>query len=140
MRTFLLALRSFAAVFAGYLVIAAGTFLTFELLLGGIGYQKSSASVLALATAGALLSGLAGGLVAAALAGRRPLAHGIALVIPLAFDTSYVIFSGISPDPVWFDLGGSFTLLAGGIFGAWLFQRWRTPTPDAPASPPLPQS
>ena len=81
--TFLSGLRSLFAVVAGFLVIALGTTLTFEVWLGGIGFHKSGPTELALATVGALASGLAGGLVAALVAGRRPLLHAAALLVPI---------------------------------------------------------
>lgn len=115
-------LRSLAAVIAGYLVIVAGTVLTFETMLGGIGYTKSSPTELALATLGALVSGLAGGMTAAWLAGRRPFLHAVGLLVPLGLDTAYVIFSGISSDPVWFDLGGSATLVVGALLGGYVVE------------------
>ncbi len=59
--TFLSGLRSLFAVVAGFLVIALGTTLTFTVWLGGIGFHKSGPTELALATVGALASGLAGG-------------------------------------------------------------------------------
>src|SRR5687767_14761074 len=51
------ALRSVAAVLAGYAVIVAGTTLAFETLLGGIGYYKSSGTVLAIASVAAFVVG-----------------------------------------------------------------------------------
>jgi hypothetical protein len=116
------ALRSVLAVSVGYVVIALGTTLTFEVWLGGIGYYKSSAFVLALATLGALASGFAGGLVAAWLAGRRPFLHAAAILLPIALDTTYVITSGISDDPVWFDLGGGASLVVAALFAGYLME------------------
>lgn len=118
--------RSLAAVIAGYVVIVAGTVLTFETMLGGIGYTKSSPIEIALATLGALLSGLAGGMTAAWLAGRRPFLHAVGLLVPLSLDTAYVIFSGISSDPVWFDLGGSATLVVGALLGGYVVESLKT--------------
>ncbi len=128
------ALRSLLAVVAGYLVIALGTTLTFETWLGGIGYHESPPSELALATLGALLSGLAGGLVAAWIAGRRPLLHGSLVSIPLALDTTWVVTSGISDDPVWFDLGGGLTLMLGAALAGYLLERRRQEPRPAPAT------
>ncbi len=118
-------LRSLAAIVAGYLVIVAGTTLTFETILGGIGYYESSPTELAWATLGALLSGFAGGLVAAWLGGRRPFLHAAGLLVPLAVDTAYVVFSGISSDPVWFDLGGSATLVVGALLGGYVVEKMK---------------
>jgi len=47
-------LRSLAAVLAGFVVIGVGTILTFEVVLGGIGFYKSSPTELVI---GALIAG-----------------------------------------------------------------------------------
>ncbi len=125
MSTLLRALRSVGAVVAGYLVIAIGTTLTLEIWLDGVGYHESPPSELALATFGAVLSGLAGGLTAAWVGGRRPLLHAVGVLVPLTIDTTWVVTSGISHDPVWFDLGGGLTLMATAILGGYLVERHR---------------
>ena len=122
MASLLQAMRSLGAVLVGYLVIALGTTLAFEVCLGGIGYYTSTTKILALATLGALASGFAGGLTAAWLAGRRPLLHAAAILVPIALDTTYVITSGISDDPVWFDLGGSASLVVAALFAGYLLE------------------
>lgn len=112
--------RSLLAIVAGYAVIAIGTILTFEVLLGGISYATSSRTVLAVAMVGAVLSGLAGGYVAARLACCLPVLHASLVLIPLALDTAFVLSSGISADPLWFDLAGSGALMASAVAGGWL--------------------
>ena len=132
--TFLSGLRSFFAVIAGFLVITLGTTLTFAVWLGGIGFHESDPTELALATGGALASGFAGGLVAALLAGRRPLLHAAALLVPIALDTGSIVLFGRSLDPAWFDLGGGATLALGALAAGYLIetkQRTRRPAPQA---------
>ncbi len=114
------ALRSVGAVLAGFAVITMGTVLTFTVLLDGIGYHESSLAELAVATIGALASGLAGGFVAARLAARHPLRHAGALAIPISLDTASILASNASSDPWWFDLGGSATLLLGAVVAGYL--------------------
>ena len=114
------ALRSVGAVVAGFAVIALGTILTFEVLLDGISYHGSSLTELAIATIGALASGLAGGYVAARLAARHPLRHAAALAIPIFLDTASILVSDASSDPWWFDIGGSTTLLLGAVVAGYL--------------------
>ena len=123
MRRFLPALRSLLAIVAGYLAIALGTVLVLELLLGGVGWGKSSPTQLAVAILGTVLSGLAGGWVAARVAGRQPFRHAAGVLVPLALDTIYVITSGVSTNPVWFDLGGSLTLMAASVLAGYLIER-----------------
>jgi hypothetical protein len=116
-------LRSIAAAIAGYLVIVAGTTLAFEYMLGGIGYYKSSPAVLVIASVAALVSGLAGGYVAAWVGGRPYLGNAATVLVPLVLDTTYVITSGISHDPVWYDLFGAGTLMVAAILGGFLKER-----------------
>ena len=114
------ALRSVGVVLAGFAVITLGTVLTFVVLLDSISYHESSLIELAIATIGALASGLAGGFVAARLAARHPMRHAAALAIPISLDTASILASSASSDPWWFDLGGSATLLLGALVAGYL--------------------
>jgi hypothetical protein len=116
------AARSLTAVVAGYAVIVAGTILAFEVWLGGIGYYTSSTSVLAVASLAAFASGLAGGYVAAWLGGRPHQLHAAGVLLPLIIDTTYVVTSGVSSDPLWYDLVGAATLMAAAITGGYVRQ------------------
>ena len=128
------ALRSVAAVLAGYAVIVAGTTLAFESILGGIGYYKSSATVLAIASVAAFVVGFCGGIVSAWVGGRPRLLHAAGLLIPLAIDTTFVVTSGVSSDPLWYDLVGSLTLVVAALAGGYaceLIARRRVALPAA---------
>jgi hypothetical protein len=116
------AVRSIAAVAAGYVVIVAGTILAFEVWLGGIGYHKSSTAVLAVASVAAFVSGFSGGYVAAWLGGRPQLLHAAGVLLPLLLDTTYVVTSGVSRDPLWYDMVGALTLMVAAIFGGYVRQ------------------
>ena len=116
------AARSIAAIAAGYAVIVAGTTLAFEVWLGGVGYYKSSAQVLALASLAAVVSGFSGGYIAAWLGGRPQLLHGAGLLIPLIVDTTYVVTSGVSSDPLLYDLVGALTLMGAAVIGGYVRQ------------------
>ena len=121
MSTIRSALRSVGAVIAGFAVITLGTVLTFTVLAPNFGYSTSGPSDLLLGTLGAIASGLAGGLVAAWLAASSPLRHAAALVIPIGVDTASIVASaGPGSDPLWFDLGGSATLLFSALVGGYL--------------------
>lgn len=119
-RPVLRALRSVAAVLAGYAVIVVGTTLAFETLLGGIGYYKSSGTVLAIASVAAFVVGFCGGFVSAWVGGRPRLPHAAGLLIPLAIDTTFVVTSGVSSDPLWYDLAGSLTLMVAALAGGYV--------------------
>ena len=114
-------LRSVGAVLSGFVVITLGTVVTFKFLVDDFGYYTSGPAELVIATIGALASGVAGGLVAGRLAVRHPLWHAAALAVPIALDTASIIASaGPGSDPLWFDLGGSATLLLGALVGGYL--------------------
>lgn len=110
-------LRSVAAVVVGYLVIVAGTTLAFEVWLGGVGYYESPPQELLLASVAAVISGLAGGFVAAWLSNRRPLLHAVGVLAFLIADTTYVLAYGISKEPVWFSLLSALTLMVSTVVG-----------------------
>lgn len=117
-------LRSVGAILAGFAVITLGTLFTFLVLVENFGYYTSSSVELVIGTLGALVSGLAGGLVAAWLAARHPLWHAAALAIPIGLDTaSFIASAGPESDPLWFDLGGSAVLLVGALVGGYLVAR-----------------
>jgi hypothetical protein len=80
--------------------------------------------VLVAGTLGAVVAGLCGGSTAALVAGSRHFVLGCAVLVFLVIDTA-VVLSRRGPDPVWFDLGGSLTLMAATVAGAWLVARRR---------------
>ena len=129
-------LRSVGAVLVGFAVLTLGTIITFTVLVDDFGYHTSGPADLGIGMIGALASGLAGGIVAGLLAARHPLRHAAALVVPIALDTASIIASaGPGSDPLWFDLGGSATLLAGALAGGYMIAaRARASEPHASAS------
>jgi hypothetical protein len=114
---FVSVLRSLAAVVGGYLTVALGTILTFNVLVGQVTVDSGSLQLI-LGTIGAALSGLAGGLVAGIVAPRFPLAHVAGVLIFLIIDTASVVAKG--PGPLWFDLAGSSVLAITVLIGGWI--------------------
>jgi hypothetical protein len=110
-------LRSIAAIIGGYLAVAAGTIITFNILVGQVTVESSPAQLI-LGTIGAAISGVAGGLVAAIAGPRFPLMHAAGVLILLAIDTASVLAKG--PGPAWFDLAGSSVLAVTVLFGGWM--------------------
>jgi hypothetical protein len=115
-------LRSITAVFGGYLIVALGTILTFNVLVGQVTIDSGPVQVI-LGTIGAALSGLAGGLVAGITAPRFPLAHAAGVLVFLAIDTASVLAK--SSAPIWFDLTGSGVLAITVLIGGWIIARRR---------------
>jgi hypothetical protein len=110
-------LRSVAAVVGGYLTVALGTILTFNVLVGQLTVDSGPLQ-LVLGTIGAALSGLAGGLAAGIVAPRFPFAHAAGVLILLIIDTASVVAKG--PGPIWFDLAGSSVLAITVLLGGWI--------------------
>lgn len=119
-------LRRAVAAILGYGVIVLGTTATFEWIFGGIGFYKSSPAVLAASALGAAISGFCGGLVAGLVGLKAPLRHAAGVLFFLIVDTTYVLTSGISKDPVWFDLIGSLTLMVSCLAAGLLLSRKHT--------------
>jgi hypothetical protein len=117
---FLFALRSVAAVVGGYLIVAAGTILTFNVLVGQMTVDSTPRQLI-LGTIGAVLSGLAGGVVAGIVAPRFPFGHAAAVLLFLAIDTASVLAKGTGP--AWFDLTGSVILAISVLFGGWIIAK-----------------
>jgi hypothetical protein len=115
-------LRSIAAVLGGYLTVALGTILTFNVVVGQVTIDSSPLQ-LASGTIGALFSGLAGGLVAGIVAPRFPFMHAGGVLIFLVIDTASVLAK--SSGLLWFDLAGSTVLAFTVLIGGWLIARRR---------------
>jgi hypothetical protein len=121
---FIEVLRSVAAVLGGYLTVAFGTILTFNVVVGQVTIDSSPFQLI-FGTIGAALSGLAGGLVAGIVAPRFPFAHAAGVLIFLIVDTATVLLSAKSSGPLWFDLAGSAVLAFTVLVGGWIIARRR---------------
>src|SRR3954467_8899137 len=115
---FLFALRSVAAVAGGYLIVAAGTILTFNVLVGQVTVDSNPRQMI-LGSIGAVFAGIAGGVVAGVVAPRFPFGHAAAVLLFLALDTASVLAKGTA----WFDLAGSGILATIVLFGGWIIAR-----------------
>ena len=119
-RRVIFALRSVASVMGGYLTLAAGTILTFNVLVGQVTIDSNPRQMI-LGTIGAVFSGIAGGVVAGVVAPRFPFGHAAAVLLFLALDTASVLAKGTAP--AWFDLAGSGILAISVLFGGWIIAR-----------------
>ncbi|MGI8891476.1 MAG: hypothetical protein ACR2G0_11930 [Chthoniobacterales bacterium] len=123
MTRFVFALRSVAAVLGGYLIVAGGTILTFNILVGQVTVDSQPRQII-LGTIGAVLSGLTGGIVAGTIAPRLPFAHAAGVLLFLALDTASLLSKGSGP--AWFDLAGSSVLAVSVLIGGWIISKWRS--------------
>lgn len=123
MKALVSVVRSILAVLLGFAVIAAGTLLTFNGIVGQVTVASPVWQLLA-GTVGAVLSGLAGGIVAGLVAPRAPVFHALGIWALIALDTASVIAK--SSGPVWFDLAGSSVLAVTAVIGGALVAWWKT--------------
>ncbi|MEO8439901.1 MAG: hypothetical protein ABI540_06720 [Spartobacteria bacterium] len=133
MTRFVFALRSVAAVLGGYLIVVGGTILTFNILVGQVTIDSQPRQII-LGTMGAVLSGLAGGIAAGAIAPRLPFAHAAGVLLFLALDTAVVLAKGSGP--AWFDLAGSSVLAVSVLIGGWIIDKWTSERLDRSAPRP----
>src|SRR5438132_12760232 len=97
-KRFVSVLRSVAAVVGGYLTVALGTILTFNVLAGQMTVNSGPLQLI-LGTIGAALSGLAGGLIAGIVAPRFPFAQVGGGPTFLLIDAVSVVANG--PGSIW---------------------------------------
>ena len=114
------ALRGLASLVVGYAIIVLITSHGFELVHGKGSLWGSAPVVLFEGTIVAVLAGLVGGLVAGLLGPRGGLFNSALVLIPLAIDTTYVLFFFHGTAPWWFDLIGSGTLMMCTLLGGLL--------------------
>lgn len=124
-RALVSALRSLVGIVAGYSLMGLIIYLVFEVGFGGVSYEASPLPVLLAAGLCAFLSAVAGAFVAAWLAGRAPFVHAAVMMVLVTLETTWLVTTGRTTDPVLFDAGAAATLLIGLACGAALYRRWR---------------
>jgi len=120
MTTWLRLGRSVAAVLVGYVLMGALITLVQETWFGGVSYTKSTAGVLVAAGFFTFLAAVVGGYAAGWIAGRRPMLHGLAMSCIVVVETSWLIGSGRTWDPTWFDVTAASSLIVGILLGSWI--------------------
>ena len=107
----------------GYAVIVLITSYGFEAIHGRGSLWGSSGFILFEGTLVAIVAGLAGGLIAGWIGAGRGWINASLVLIPLAVDTTYVLFFFKGTAPWWFDAIGSGTLMTCTLLGGWLRDR-----------------
>lgn len=115
------------AMLCGYAVIVALTVLGFNGWLEGRNLYGGGGALLVKGMLVAGVAGLAGGMAAGLIGWRWPAVAASLVLLPLALDTTYVIFIAERNNPLWFEAMGSLTLMlftvGGGVIIALL--KWR---------------
>ena len=115
--------RSIVAVMGGYALMGLLITLVQETWLGGVSYTTSTTGVLLVGGFFTFLSAVVAGAVAGWVAGHHPLYHAAAMCVIVACETTWLITSGRTWDPLWFDLIASGSLVMGLLIGAAALMR-----------------
>lgn len=118
----LMIVRSILAVLAGYLVFAVSAFLIFSLSKQPPHQAAPLGFMIGTTVAGMLFAGL-GGYLAGLLAGRKPLAHAIAMAVILALGASASLAATIGKGAIWTQVGALAFMAPSAIVGGWVRQR-----------------
>jgi hypothetical protein len=111
-------LRSIGAVVLGYLLFALPAFLFFR-LSGQAAHAAAPPSIMAASILVGVLSAFAGGFLAAQLAGRRPLAHGVAVAIVLAAGATVSLAGTLGHGAIWSQVAALALMAPSAAFGGW---------------------
>jgi hypothetical protein len=119
-------LRSIGAVVAGYLLFAVSAFLFFR-LSGQAPHAAAPPSIMAGSIVVGVVAAFAGGFVAAQLAGRRPLAHGIAVAAVLALGAIASLASTVGHGAIWSQVAALVLMAPAAVLGGWARARRGSP-------------
>jgi hypothetical protein len=90
-----------------------------EWIFGGVGYHESSAVVLLVAGFGTFLSAVAGGWVAGRVVSFKNLYPNLLMCALVVLETTWLIRSGRTHGPLWFDFLAAGSLIAGILLGGF---------------------
>ncbi len=115
-------LRSVVAVLVGYAVFAASAFAVFR-LSGHAPHATASVPFMLLTSASGVVFAALGGYVAGWLAGRRPLAHAVAMALLLAAGAIASLVSTLGHGAVWTQVTALVLMAPSAVLGGWLRAR-----------------
>jgi len=111
--------RSILAVIVGYLIFALSAFAFFQISRQPP-HQAASMPIMVGSITFGMVFALLGGYVAAWLARRRPLAHGVAVAAVLALGAAISLLSTLGNGAVWSQTAALVLMAPCAIFGGWL--------------------
>jgi hypothetical protein len=111
--------RSVLSVIVGYLTFALSAFAFFQ-ISGQSPHEAAPMSVMLGSTLFGMSFALLGGYLAARLAGRQPLAHGIAVAALVALVAAISLLSTIGKGAVWSQLAALALMAPCALVGGWL--------------------
>ena len=111
--------RSVIAVIVGYLIFAVSAFAFFQ-ISGQPPHQSAPVPIMIGSIAFGMAFALLGGFVAAWLARRRPLAHGVAVGTVLALGAAISLLNTMGKGAVWSQVSALVLMAPCAVLGGWL--------------------
>jgi NhaP-type Na+/H+ and K+/H+ antiporter len=111
--------RSILAVVVGYFIFALSAFAFFR-ISGQPPHQAAPMPIMLESIAFGMVFALLGGYVAAWLARRRPLAHGVAVAAVLAIGATISLLSTLGNAAVWSQVAALVLMVPCAVLGGWL--------------------
>ena len=115
-------IRSIIAVLFGYFIFAVLAFAFFR-ISGHAPHQPAPVPVMLGSIVVGAIAALLGGYLAALIAGRRPLAHGVAVAVVLAAGATFSLVSTIGHGSVWSQISALVLMAPCAVAGGWFRQR-----------------
>lgn len=115
-------LRSIISVLVGYLLFALSAFAFFQ-ISGQPPHQDAPPALMLGSIAVGVVAAFLGGYIAAWLAGRRPLAHGVAVAVVLAVGAIVSLASTLGHGAIWSQLAALLLMAPSAAFGGWVRAR-----------------
>jgi hypothetical protein len=112
-------IKSIAAVLVGYLVFASLVLIFFQ-ISGQRPHEPATLSIMLGSIAVGMASALLGGYLAALIAGRRPISHGIALAVLIATGAIVSLVSTLGHGSVWSQIAALALMVPCAVAGGWL--------------------
>jgi hypothetical protein len=112
-------IRSIVAVLIGYIVFAASAYAVFR-LSGQAPHAAASVPFMLGTIASGVLFALVGGYIAGWIAGRRPLAHGVAMAALLALGAAASLASTLGHGAVWTQVAALTLMAPSAVLGGWM--------------------
>ncbi|NND33030.1 MAG: hypothetical protein HKN76_10600 [Saprospiraceae bacterium] len=111
--------RLIIAVIIGEIILVLGTTFVQETIFGGISWYESGAFEILVGGFGSFLAAVVSGAVAYAVMKHVKAGPVVILSFLVVVETVWLISNEVTDGPLWFDLLGSGTLIAGLWVGRW---------------------
>jgi hypothetical protein len=118
-------LRSIGAVIIGYMVFALSTLAFFQ-LSGQAPHAEAPPGTMLTSIVVGIAAAIAGGYIAALLAGRKPAAHGLAVAALLAIGATLSLVSTLGHGAIWSQISALALMAPSAALGGWIRAKQRS--------------